>query len=182
MRLHDLEEERRLFYVGMTRAKEKLFLSRAERRSTFGVGKSNPASRFLEELPDELIQQEIRKEVSRYTVSRDPEWSDHFWQDESPVDFHDQEPPPPAENEIVLLPEGFMPLRSGMRVRHAKWGEGRVRAVEGMDENQKATIFFQTAGNKRSQSSGCRAGDPGIAKSMGQRAKAVMGQGIAYTV
>ncbi len=75
--------------------------------------------------------------------------SDHFWQDERPVDFHDQEPPPPAENEIVLLPEGFMPLRIGMRVRHARFGEGRVRAVEGMDENQKATIFFQTAGNKR---------------------------------
>jgi len=147
--IHDLEEERRLFYVGMTRAKEKLFLSRAERRSTFGVGRANPASRFLEELPDELIQQEVRKEEPRYAVSRDPDWSDHFWQDERSLDFHDPEPPAPAENEIVILPDGFMPLRIGMRVRHARFGEGRVRAVEGMDEDQKATISFQAAGTKR---------------------------------
>jgi DNA helicase-2/ATP-dependent DNA helicase PcrA len=113
------------------------------------VGKSNSASRFLEELPEELIQQEVGKEASGFSVSRGPEWSDHFWQDDRPVDFHDPEPPVPADNAIVLIPEGFMPLRIGMRVRHARFGEGRVRAVEGMDENQKATIFFQTAGDRR---------------------------------
>ena len=56
--IEDLEEERRLFYVGMTRAKERLFLSRAEKRSTFGVGRANLPSRFLDELPMELIQLE----------------------------------------------------------------------------------------------------------------------------
>lgn len=59
--IEDLEEERRLFYVGMTRAKEKLFFSRAEKRYTFGVGRANLPSRFLDEIPMELIRLEERK-------------------------------------------------------------------------------------------------------------------------
>jgi hypothetical protein len=43
----------------------------------------------------------------------------------------------------------FFPLRVGMKVRHPKFGDGRVRSVEGMDEGQKATILFQTVGSKR---------------------------------
>jgi hypothetical protein len=54
-----------------------------------------------------------------------------------------------VDREVVLSPEGFFPLKIGMRVRHSKFGEGRVRSVEGMDENQKATIVFETAGSKR---------------------------------
>jgi DNA helicase-2/ATP-dependent DNA helicase PcrA len=50
---------------------------------------------------------------------------------------------------MVLSPEGFFPLRIGMRVRHPKFGEGKVRSVEGMDEEQKATIIFQSVGSKR---------------------------------
>lgn len=147
--IHDLEEERRLFYVGLTRAKERLFLSRAERRLTFGVGRVNPASRFLEELPEELIQYEIRREESRRHSSGEPEWSDSFWEEEKVVDMADAEIPLPAVDRIVLTPEGFMPLRIGMMVRHPKFGEGRVKAVEGMDENQKVIIFFQAVGSKR---------------------------------
>ncbi|MCX8117127.1 MAG: UvrD-helicase domain-containing protein, partial [Desulfobacterota bacterium] len=56
----DLEEERRLCYVGITRAKKKVYLSRAERRYTFGTGRANPPSRFLDELPGELIEVEER--------------------------------------------------------------------------------------------------------------------------
>jgi DNA helicase-2/ATP-dependent DNA helicase PcrA len=133
----------------MTRAKERLFLSRAERRSTFGVGRSNPASRFLEELPDELIRQEVREIESEHFSPREPEWTDPVWRDEKESDFHDQGNSGRGMGEIILMPEGFMPLRIGMRVKHAKFGEGRVRSVEGMDENQKATIFFQAAGSKR---------------------------------
>ncbi len=50
---------------------------------------------------------------------------------------------------IVLSPEGFFPLKIGMRVRHPKFGEGRVKSVEGMDEDQKATIVFGRVGSKR---------------------------------
>ena len=133
--IEDMEEERRLFYVGITRAKERLFLTRAEKRHTFGTGRANLASRFVGELPEDLLQFEQRK--------RKPE-SLFSWDQPEPA-----ETSYPDEGARVLCPEGFYPLRVGMKVRHPKFGEGRVRAVEGMDEDQKATILFDKAGSKR---------------------------------
>ncbi len=151
----DLEEERRLCYVGITRAKERIFLSRAKKRSTFGVGHANLPSRFLEELPMDLIESEERERkeetlFSRESSTADPltDWEDHFQQSEGMIDNRGQENLFPEIRETVLSPEGFFPLRVGMRVRHAKFGDGRVRSIEGMDEEQKATIVFQTVGSK----------------------------------
>jgi hypothetical protein len=76
------------------------------------------------------------------------DWEDHFQQSEVVIDHQGQENFFPEIRETVLSPEGFFPLRVGMRVRHAKFGDGRVRSVEGMDEEQKATIVFQTVGSK----------------------------------
>ena len=159
--IEDLEEERRLCYVGITRAKERLFLSRAERRSTFGVGRANLPSRFLDELPEELIQFEERQGKGKVESLFDQEpfmpcqqtgqavgRGDQFQQPERVADYLEQESLPPAEG-VVLSPEGFFPLKIGMKVRHPKFGEGRVRSIEGMDEDQKATILFQTVGSKR---------------------------------
>jgi DNA helicase-2/ATP-dependent DNA helicase PcrA len=127
--IEDLEEERRLCYVGITRAKERLFLSRAEKRSTFGVGRANLPSRFLDELPMDLIK-----------------WEEREGKMESGEDGMEYQT---SGEGMVLSPEGFFPLRIGMRVRHPKFGEGKVRSVEGMDEEQKATIIFQSVGSKR---------------------------------
>jgi len=142
--IEDLEEERRLFYVGMTRAKERLFLSRAEKRYTFGVGRANLPSRFLDEIPMELIQLEAKEEREESLFSQDlfhqPDWgADEIGQENTSL----------SGEEVVLSPEGFFPLKMGMRVRHPKFGEGRVKSVEGMDEDQKATIIFQSVGSKR---------------------------------
>jgi len=139
--IEDLEEERRLFYVGMTRAKKKLFLSRAEKRHTFGVGRANLSSRFLDEIPMKLIRLEEREERLEKLFPQEPSitWNDHFQQPALPI----------QEEGIALSPEGFFPLRMGMRVRHPKFGEGRVKSVEGMDADQKATIVFQSVGSKR---------------------------------
>ena len=153
--IEDLEEERRLCYVGITRAKEKLFLSRAERRSTFGVGRANLASRFLDELPTDLIQVQQRQRKPESFFSQELSMSslssveNHYERvDPWTNDFTPERSFPPDEQR-VLSPEGFFPLKIGMRVRHLKFGDGRVRSVEGMDENQKATIVFETAGSKR---------------------------------
>jgi DNA helicase-2/ATP-dependent DNA helicase PcrA len=147
--MEDLEEERRLFYVGMTRAKERLFLSRAEKRSTFGVGRANLPSRFLDEIPMELIRLEEREEKLEGLFSQEPRWGDHFSQSQSIGDEREEEISSTSGEEIVLSPEGFFPLRTGMRVRHPKFGEGRVKSVEGTDEDQKVTIIFQSVGSKR---------------------------------
>ena len=147
--IEDMEEERRLFYVGMTRAKQKLILSRAEKRSTFGVGRANLPSRFLDELPMELMQFEQKKGKMESLFSQETPWRDDFHQTESMMDDLSQESPFSERDGVVLSPEGFFPLKIGMRVRHPKFGEGRVKSVEGMDENQKATIVFRTVGSKR---------------------------------
>ena len=147
--IEDMEEERRLFYVGMTRAKQKLFLSRAEERSTFGVGRANLPSRFLDELPMELMRFEQKKGKMESLFSQETPWRDDFHQTESMMDDLSQESPFSERDGVVLTPEGFFPLKIGMRVRHPKFGEGRVKSVEGMDENQKATIVFRTVGSKR---------------------------------
>jgi DNA helicase-2/ATP-dependent DNA helicase PcrA len=147
--IEDMEEERRLFYVGMTRAKQRLFLSRAEERSTFGVGRANLPSRFLDELPMEMMQFEEKKRRMESLFSQETPWRDDYHQTESMVDDLSQEIPFPEGGGVVLSPEGFFPLKIGMRVRHPRFGVGRVKSVEGMDENQKATIVFGTVGSKR---------------------------------
>jgi DNA helicase-2/ATP-dependent DNA helicase PcrA len=147
--MEDLEEERRLFYVGMTRAKERLFLSRAEKRYTFGVGRANLPSRFLDEIPMELIHLEEREEKLEGLFSQEPRWDDHFSQSQTLGDERTEEISSPSGEGIVLSPEGFFPLRMGMRVRHPKFGEGKVKSVEGTDEDQKATITFQSVGSRR---------------------------------
>ena len=150
--IEDMEEERRLCYVGMTRAKERLFLSRAEKRTTFGIGRANLPSRFLDELPLELINIEERKgETEDLFAQRYPKAGsdDYFQPIEKVMDDNSMENIFPATEGIVLSPEGFYPLKIGMRVRHPKFGEGKVRSIEGMDEDQKATIVFQTVGSKR---------------------------------
>ncbi len=168
-RIEDLEEERRLCYVGITRAKERVFLSRAEKRSTFGVGRANLPSRFLEELPMELIQPEENKGKMEPLFSQEfsvverasgwptrTSWDDYFQQAGNRGEDLTQERVPSEKNEIALSPvdetrpqEEFFTLRVGMKVRHPKFGEGRVRSIEGINQDQKTTIIFQTVGSKR---------------------------------
>jgi hypothetical protein len=81
--------------------------------------------------------------------SQETPWRDDFHQTESMGDGLSQEGPFSEKDGVVLSPEGFFPLKIGMRVRHLKFGVGRVKSVEGMDENQKATIVFGTVGSKR---------------------------------
>jgi DNA helicase-2/ATP-dependent DNA helicase PcrA len=146
--IEDMEEERRLFYVGITRAKERLFLSRAEERSTFGVGRANLPSRFLDELPMELLKLEQKKGEMESLFSQETPWGDNVDQTGATADDLSQESFS-KDSEMTLIPEGFFQLKIGMRVRHPKFGEGKVTFLEGIDEDQKVTVFFQTAGGKR---------------------------------
>jgi len=154
--IEDMEEERRLFYVGMTRAKQRLFLSRAEKRSTFGVGRANLPSRFLDELPLDLIHFEEKRRKMESLFSQETSMAylragrrDEFHEAEIRMEDLSQENFYSGGDGVVLTPEGFYPLKIGMRVRHLKFGVGEVKSVEGMDENQKATIVFGTVGSKR---------------------------------
>jgi DNA helicase-2/ATP-dependent DNA helicase PcrA len=121
----EIEEERRLLYVGMTRAKEKLFLTRSWNRSAYGGG--NP-SRFLREIPEDLLE-EVVPSVSHH-LSIHPEA-------ESIIEKESQK-------ESVKHK-----LKVGDKVKHAQFGEGIVLQIEPMEDDAIVTVFFTGLGSKR---------------------------------
>jgi DNA helicase-2/ATP-dependent DNA helicase PcrA len=139
-----IEEERRLCYVGMTRAREQLFLTRARRRHAFGAEAENLPSRFLREIPIELLE-----------VRRSGGWGGEF-EDETAVEaisrrrvidysesqLADQERPSRSRPSLATsgAPGASFPI--GARVRHPTLGEGVVRASEGSGDREKVTVMF----------------------------------------
>ena len=129
-----LEEERRLAYVGMTRAKQELFLLRARRRHLYGTTQHNLASRFLEELPEELIERE-------YGKNKDPGFTSPFLRcDDTPAD-HDT-----RRAERSYSPGTY---RVGMKVAHPLFGVGTVRRSDGSGDSEKLVVQFPRVGIKK---------------------------------
>jgi DNA helicase-2/ATP-dependent DNA helicase PcrA len=118
-----LEEERRLAYVGITRARERLFLSHAESRRMHGTEMLARPSRFLGEIPPELID-ELRPRVQ---VSR-PAYADRF-----------------SGGSSLEEPS---PIRLGQRVSHPKFGEGTIVSAEGAGAHMRVQVNFEDAGSK----------------------------------
>jgi len=116
-----LEEERRLCYVGMTRAMKQLFLTYAEQRRLHGVDSYGIPSRFIKEVPEELIE-EIRPRIQ---VHR-------------PVAVGRFRPEEPAVGGVRL----------GARVRHGKFGEGVILNIEGNGPNARVEVRFEHQGTK----------------------------------
>ncbi len=141
----DVEEERRLCYVGMTRAMEKLYLTHARRRRVYGDWQFNPPSRFLGEVPPRLLQQiavpELRQPARHNLAS--------VFENLAPSPFEADEEESPFVEEVRLVPETEEGLRIGTRVRHPKFGIGTVRRLEGAGDSRKVTIYFNTVGPKK---------------------------------
>jgi DNA helicase-2/ATP-dependent DNA helicase PcrA len=143
----ELEEERRLAYVGVTRARHRLYLSRAVTRSAWGQPQYNPASRFLEELPEELLRWE--RTEGAYTS-----WSGGGGGVGGRAAFAGNSPKAsriaerlgiPAANLSTAseLPKADIPsVAPGDRVNHQRWGLGRVVAVEGVGARAQAQVDF----------------------------------------
>ncbi|HSP07407.1 MAG TPA: 3'-5' exonuclease [Acidobacteriota bacterium] len=126
----DVEEERRLFYVAMTRAKERLTLSWAQSRGMFGAGGSGRPSRFLEEVPDWFKVTRISERFG----SLGPARREAAWRSGTVPRSTAQDP--------------TSPYRIGGRVRHDKLGLGTVVNVEGAPGDWKLTIRFPTGVKK----------------------------------
>ncbi|HIK86406.1 MAG TPA: ATP-dependent DNA helicase PcrA [Myxococcales bacterium] len=129
-----LEEERRLCYVAMTRAMEHLFLTCAAERFRFGDRTYQSPSRFLQEIPDELIQ--TLGTASRGSRSSSSSSSSSTSSSRFDYSYAQEEA---GEGEGVQV---------GTRVRHPVFGRGEVLAVVGVDLNQKLRIKFERAGVK----------------------------------
>lgn len=126
-----LEEERRLCYVGITRAMQQLFITYAARRRLFGLEELRRISRFVREIPDHLIEEKSRRlNVNKIqpTLNVHSEFAQHM-----AVDFG------------VDTGLGF---KLGQRVRHAKFGIGKIVDFEGQGERARVSVFFEGAGAK----------------------------------
>jgi DNA helicase-2/ATP-dependent DNA helicase PcrA len=127
----ELEEERRLAYVGITRARQRLYLSRALVRSAWGAPSHNPASRFLTEIPDRLVDW-------RRTEEDQTRWHR----------------PPATRSQRAASSRGSRPSRplpvlsAGDRVTHDTFGLGTVVATSGVGEHAQATVDFGDEGLK----------------------------------
>lgn len=145
----EIEEERRLCYVGMTRAMERLCLSYARRRRSFGQPKANERSRFLDEIPAELVE---AVDLARSDVQRDRPAQSRA---SSPartqgVRYQGQPVMTRCENdEVQVVYDAEDALRIGARVRHAEFGVGVVKGLEGQGEKRKATVSFASVGDRK---------------------------------
>jgi DNA helicase-2/ATP-dependent DNA helicase PcrA len=120
-----LEEERRLAYVGVTRAMRRLFLTYAEQRRLHGVDQFGMPSRFIREIPPEFVEElRPRVQVSRpvYTGRAEPAVRD--------------EPPVPGG------------LRLGQRVRHKLFGDGVIMRLDGQAQGAQVEVNFERLGRK----------------------------------
>jgi DNA helicase-2/ATP-dependent DNA helicase PcrA len=141
----DIEEERRLCYVGMTRAMERLYLTHARRRRIYGSYQYNPPSRFLAEVPKEVLAKRAKPvaQGGHNLASLFAGVSDAT--EEEPGEEASEEP----FDEVEIVPEAEEGLCLGMKVRHVKFGVGTVRRLEGSGENQKVIVHFRSAGSKK---------------------------------
>ena len=150
--LSEIEEERRLFYVGMTRAKQSLTISRAIYRRSYGEERlrASTPSRFLAEIPAELIEAASGSlaepgQTRRYET--DPDFSDSYSY-RRPRTPYGKSSSTRTSTRASGRQTSNDPL-IGARVRHSKYGLGTIIEIEGEGEDRKLTVSFQDYGAKK---------------------------------
>jgi DNA helicase-2/ATP-dependent DNA helicase PcrA len=123
-----LEEERRLCYVGITRAKEALYITHAEQRRLHGMDNFAQPSRFIAEIPEELVE-EVRPRIQ---VSR-------------PVSSMSRSP---RRAGVSTSPAADLGVRLGQRVRHVKFGDGVILNCSGQGAHAQVEVNFESVGTK----------------------------------
>jgi DNA helicase II / ATP-dependent DNA helicase PcrA len=133
----EMAEERRLFYVGITRAKDQLYLVRADQRSSFGSFNLTQPSRFLEDIPDNLIRRQgihiLRGRKERYGALE-------RWESLEKGDGEKKK-----SVQTPINPQ----FKPGMRVKHPTWGEGMIIECRILDNDEILGVAFETVGIKR---------------------------------
>jgi len=147
--LEELEEERRLCYVGMTRAQSQLVLTSAARRRVFGEYQSTEPSRFLDEIPAELLERIAPTYApayqSTFTHGHYEFRTNPYGRKGKAARFKESEESYRYEDED----QSVRALRPGMRVKHAQFGVGTVVSVEEHNDDMKITVRFNLVGVKK---------------------------------
>ncbi len=141
----ELEEERRLCYVGITRAQRRLVLTSASRRRTFGEYQSTEPSRFIDEIPRELIDEVPSTFVSPYQSNFSQFRATPYGRGGHRGRAREEQTRYAYEDEDQTVPSGLQP---GLRVRHPQFGVGTVVSVEPLDDDTKLVVRFTTVGQK----------------------------------
>lgn len=156
----ELEEERRLCYVGITRARKQLVLTSAARRRVFGEYQNTEPSRFLDEIPPDLVEQDFSYSQSRFggsSGSRSFNGSGTDWSYRpSPYGRRNGPYGKRADDDAKVATQNFHyededqtpGFRPGARVNHPQFGPGTVVSVEDLEDDQKVVVKFVTVGTK----------------------------------
>jgi DNA helicase-2/ATP-dependent DNA helicase PcrA len=146
----ELEEERRLFYVAITRAKTKLTLSYAESRYRWGNLSLCEPSRFLEEINEQLIDKPRKAGIRRKATTED------FSKIAEGSKLKSMQQATQHNQSTVAVSSGgdfeasdLEALQNGMEVTHQKFGKGKIISIEGTGANRKATVQFAAYGQKQ---------------------------------
>lgn len=146
-RIDELEEERRLCYVGITRARERLYLCSAWSRTLFGATQYNSASRFLDEIPDELVRS-LGKSQRATSGERTGEARRNAGHTVVAGAGAVEARPRPVARSGASGAES-MGLRVGDDVVHAAFGEGVILRIEGDGDKAEAVVNFRESGERR---------------------------------
>ncbi|MEQ9188022.1 MAG: 3'-5' exonuclease [Cryomorphaceae bacterium] len=138
----DLEEERRLFYVAVTRAEKQAFLSFASTRFRYGNLQYNEPSRFISEIDANLIDSPQVQKVEKRALASKPGYAlaSHVKR---------RKLVKPESKEGSISSADLMDIVIGAKVRHDRFGKGEIVALEGESPNRKATVEFQNIGKKQ---------------------------------
>lgn len=143
----EVEEERRLAYVGMTRARKKLWLTYTRMRRVWGQEQFNPPSRFIKEIPQNLVAFKSAVEVNRFAARyagtgsspNEERWSNNSDRNRMRDDDDFDQSSPHYDDDTSASGNN---LSKGMRVRHPTFGVGAVYATEGTGDNFKVSVMF----------------------------------------
>jgi DNA helicase-2/ATP-dependent DNA helicase PcrA len=146
--VEELEEERRLCYVGMTRAQSQLILTSAARRRVFGEYQATQPSRFLDEIPPELVERIVPTYASPYQSTFA---HGHYEFRTNPYGHKGRGRVKEADSAYAYEDEdqSANALKLGMRVRHAQFGVGTIVGVEAHNDDLKITVRFNSVGVKK---------------------------------
>jgi DNA helicase II / ATP-dependent DNA helicase PcrA len=154
----EMAEERRLFYVGITRARNKLYLVRSNQRSTYGSFEASVPSRFLTDIPDRLLQRQgrssYRSQASSWDRMRDDRRGRSDRWDVVPRGESGGTSLAPSSSRYSGAPPVPPPVtqqqfKAGNRVRHPVWGEGLVVDARLDGGEERVDVFFESVGFKR---------------------------------
>ena len=155
-----VEEERRLAYVGITRAREKLFLTHARTRKVWGQEQNHPPSRFISELPPEYLQMETSMKRPQFVERHSSSSMEYSSGGYGRPAYSQPRAARRGQDEFDALPNyedfsdepsssGSKDFAKGMRVRHPTFGVGMISQVEGSGDSLKVNVMFSDRTSKK---------------------------------